>query len=45
MKTDDLFKWRHYQSEIIVLNVRCYCRYPLSCRNLEEMMLERGLGG
>ena len=37
------FKWRHFQAEIILLNVRWYCRYPLSYRNLEEMMLERGL--
>ena len=29
--------------EIILLNVRWYCRYPLSYRDLEEMMLERGL--
>ncbi|ABW30804.1 IS6 family transposase [Acaryochloris marina] len=38
MKTTDLFKWRHYQFEIILLNVRWYCRYTLSYRNLEEMM-------
>ncbi len=37
------FKWRHFQAEIILLNVRWYCRYPLSYRNLEEMMCERGL--
>ena len=37
------FKWRHFQQEIILLNVCWYCRYPLSYRNLEEMMLERGL--
>ena len=37
------FKWRHFQSEIILLNVRWYLRYPLSYRNLEEMMIERGL--
>jgi len=43
MKTADLFKWRHYQPEIILLNVRWYYRYPLSCQDLEEMMLERGL--
>ena len=43
MKTAELFKWRHFQSEIILLNVRWYCRYPLSYRDLEEMMLERGL--
>jgi IS6 family transposase len=29
--------------EIIVLNVRWYCRYPLSYRDLEEMMAERGV--
>jgi transposase-like protein len=37
------FKWRHFQSEIILLCVRWYLRFPLSYRNLEEMMLERGL--
>lgn len=37
------FKWRHFQGEIILLNVRWYLSYPLSYRNLEEMMLERGL--
>jgi len=29
--------------EIIVLNVRWYCRYSLSYRDLEEMMAERGV--
>ncbi|WP_242043250.1 IS6 family transposase [Leptolyngbya sp. FACHB-671] len=29
--------------EIILLNVRWYCRYSLSFRNLEEMMAERGV--
>ena len=43
MTVSQPFKWRHYQAEIILLNVRWYCRYPLSYRNLEEMMLERGL--
>jgi len=43
MSTPSLFKWRHFQSEIIWLNVRWYCRYPLSYRNLEEMMAERGV--
>ncbi len=37
------FKWRHFQSDIILLCVRWYLCYPLSYRNLEEMMLERGL--
>ena len=40
---DNLFKWRHYQPEIILLTVRWYLRYPLSYRDLEEMMIERGL--
>jgi transposase, IS6 family len=38
-----LFKWRHYESEIILLCVRWYLRYALSYRDLEEMMNERGL--
>ncbi|MBD1997338.1 IS6 family transposase [Leptolyngbya sp. FACHB-541] len=37
------FKWRHFQPDIILLNVRWYCRYSLSYRNLEEMMVERGV--
>jgi len=37
------FKWRHFEAEIIVLCVRWYVRYALSYRDLEEMMLERGL--
>jgi IS6 family transposase len=37
------FKWRHFQAEIILLCVRWYLRYALSYRDLEEMMLERGL--
>jgi IS6 family transposase len=38
-----LFRGRHFQEEIIVLCLRWYLRYPLSYRNLEEMMAERGL--
>jgi IS6 family transposase len=37
------FKWKHFEGEIILLNVRWYLKYPLSYRNLEEMMEERGL--
>jgi len=37
------FTWRHFQSDIILLCVRCYLRYSLSYRDLEEMMRERGL--
>jgi len=43
MNTTNPFKWRHFQAEIILLCVRWYLRYPLSYRDLEEMMLERGL--
>ena len=39
----DLFKWRHYESEIILTCVRWYLRYALSYRDLEKMMTERGL--
>ena len=37
------FKWRHYQGEIILNYVRWYCKYGISYRDLEEMMLERGI--
>ena len=37
------FKWRHFESELILLCVRWYLRYALSYRDLEEMMAERGL--
>ncbi len=43
MSTPPVFKWRHFQAEIILLNVRWYCRYALSYRDLEEMMQERGV--
>jgi transposase-like protein len=36
----DLFKWRHYQSQVILTCVRWYLRYALSYRDLEEMMTE-----
>ena len=39
----DLFKWRHYEAEIILTCVRWYLRYALSYRDLAEMMTERGL--
>jgi transposase, IS6 family len=38
-----LFQGRHFEDIIIVLCVRWYLRYSLSYRDLEEMMLERGL--
>jgi transposase, IS6 family len=42
MNSEQSFKWRHFLPEIILLNVRWYLRYPLSYRNLEEIMVERG---
>jgi transposase-like protein len=43
MEKQNLFKWKHYQPEMILLTVRWYLRYNLSFRNLVEMMEERGL--
>src|SRR6478609_11624040 len=43
MEKQNLFKWKHYQPEIILLTVRWYLQYNLSFRNLVEMMEERGL--
>ena len=37
------FKWRHYQGELILGCVRWYCKYGISYRELEEMLLEREL--
>ena len=37
------FKRLHYPVEIILLCLRWYLAYGLSLRNLEEMMLERGI--
>lgn len=42
-RTTNVFKWRHFEPEIILLCVRWYCRYQLSYRDLAEMMNERGL--
>ncbi len=43
MEKQNLFKWKHYQPDIILLTVRWYLRYNLSFRNVVEMMEERGL--
>jgi len=37
------FKWRHFEKEMILMAVRWYVAYALSYRNIEELMLERGL--
>ncbi|MET3321507.1 UNVERIFIED_ORG: transposase-like protein [Peribacillus simplex] len=43
MTNEHLFKWKHYQPDIILLTMRWYLRYNLSFRDLVEMMEERGL--
>ena len=42
MSQSKLFKYRHYQADIL-LCLRWYLRYSLSYRDVEEMMAERGL--
>jgi len=36
-------KWRHYEAQIILRCVRWYCTYPLSYRQVAEMVNERGM--
>ena len=38
-----LFRGRHFRDEIILLCVRWYLRYSLNYREIEEIMMERGL--
>ena len=38
-----LFKWRHFEPEIIVCAVRWYLRFSLSYWDVEELLTERGL--
>ena len=37
------FKWRHFRGKIILDCVRWYRKYGISYRELEEMMVERGV--
>ncbi len=43
MNPSSPFKWWHYHSEIILLCVRWYLSYPLSYRQVVEIVNERGL--
>ena len=43
MNSKSPFKWRHFLAEIILWGVRWYCLYPISYRQLSEMMCERGV--
>lgn len=38
-----LFKWKHFEKDIILLCIRWYLKYSLSYRDLIEMMAERGV--
>jgi len=39
----DVLKRLHYPLEVMLVCVRWYVAYPLSLRNLEEMMAERAI--
>jgi transposase, IS6 family len=43
MRDPALFKWRHFEGEIILLCVRWYLRYALSYRHIAELARERGV--
>lgn len=42
-RPDKLFKYRHFDRQIIILCVRWYLSYKLSYWDLVEMMAERGV--
>jgi transposase-like protein len=42
-RRDPMFRYRHYEDEIIVLAVRSYISYLLSLRDLTEILAERGV--
>jgi len=43
MSDPSLFKWRHFEAEIILCAVRWDLRYALSYRDVEELLRERGV--
>ena len=38
-----VFKWRHFEPQIILCAVRRYLRFSLSYRDVEELLAERGV--
>ena len=38
-----LFKWRHFEPQIILCAVRWYLRFSLSYREVAELLTERGI--
>lgn len=43
MSDPALFKWRHFEAEIILCAVRLYLQYALSYRDVEKLSRERGV--
>ena len=43
MTRRNMFKRHRFPREVIVLAVRWYCRYPLSCRDVQDLLAERGI--
>ena len=43
MSHPSLFKWRHFEAEIILCAVRWYLRYASRYRDVEELLRERGV--
>jgi transposase, IS6 family len=43
MSAPSLFRWRHFEADIILCAVRWYLRYALSYRHVEGLMRERGV--
>ncbi|MFT5707541.1 MAG: IS6 family transposase [Oceanospirillaceae bacterium] len=39
----NLFKYHHFQHDIILWAVRKYCQYAINYRELDEMLCERGV--
>jgi IS6 family transposase len=39
----DLFKWRQFEPDVILLAIGWYLRFSLSYRDVEELLVERGL--
>ncbi len=42
-RSKDDFRGRHFEAGLIVQAVSWYLRYPLSYRDIEDLLLERGL--
>ena len=38
-----IFKWRQFEPAMIVASVNWYLRYSLSLRDVEELLIERGV--